>query len=78
MEQQAAASVSVRKPNVEIESVLVALPQEREIAAAIGGVLPDIGEDSGDGKLVVEADEVDDESDVFQNSTALVEPAEVR
>lgn len=78
MEQQAASSVSVRKPNVEIESVLVALPPEREIAAAIGGVLPDIGEDSGDGKLVVEADEVDDESDVFQNSTALVEPAEVR
>ena len=61
-----AASVSVRKP--EIESVLVTLPQKREItvfAAAIGSVLPDIRADSGDGKLIVAADEIDDESEVL-------------
>ncbi|KAH0843444.1 hypothetical protein HID58_092029 [Brassica napus] len=53
-----AASISVRKP--EIESVLVTLPQKYEIAvfaAAIGSVLPDIGADSGDGKLIVAADD---------------------
>lgn len=74
-----AASVSVRKP--EIESVLVTLPQKREIAvfaAAIGSVLPDIGADSGDGKLIVAADEIDDESEVLQNGTALVEPVKMR
>ncbi|WZY95085.1 hypothetical protein YC2023_067414 [Brassica napus] len=61
-----AASISVRKP--EIESVLVTLPQKYEIAvfaAAIGSVLPDIGADSGDGKLIVAADEIDDESEVL-------------
>ncbi|KAH0880370.1 LOW QUALITY PROTEIN: hypothetical protein HID58_067764 [Brassica napus] len=71
-----AASVSVRKP--EIESVLVTLPQKREItvfAAAIGSVLPDIRADSGDGKLIVAADEIDDES---ENGTALVEPVKMR
>ncbi|KAH0926940.1 hypothetical protein HID58_019196 [Brassica napus] len=74
-----AASISVRKP--EIESVLVTLPQKREIAvfaAAIGSVLPDIGADSGDGKLIVAADEIDDESEVLQNGTALVEPVKMR
>ena len=75
--EQAAASVSLREPDIEIESVLVALPQKREIAAEIGSFFPDIGADSGDGKLVA-ADEVNDESDVLQDSTALVEPAEMR
>lgn len=75
-------SITVRKPNIEIKSVLVPLLQKHEITVLpteiIGGrVLPDIRTDSSDGKLIA-ANEIDDESDVLQNSTALIEPVKMR